>query len=105
MCKRFAENTDQYLIPPKAIQILNSPHIKYRRGESNINILSHFLKKSISFAVAQKDQIKQRSVPNSVPDGVGLFLLRTIEYKNANINFLFHSIYRTFFLKLLLLIK
>ena len=105
MCKKIAENTDQHLIPPKAIQSLDFRHIKYRRGRSNINIISHFHKKNISFVGVQKYQIKQRSVPNSVPDEVGSFLLRNIEYKNANVNFLFYLIYPKSFLKLLLLIR
>ena len=103
MWKKIAENTDQHLIPPKAIQSLDFRHIKYRGGRSNINIFSHFHKKK--HVGVQKYQIKQRSVPNSVPDEVGSFLLRIIEYKNANVNFLFYLIYPKSFLKLLLLIR
>ena len=55
-----------------------------------------FLKTIILFAVVQKDQIKQRSVPKSVTDEV-VSVLKIIEYKNANINFFSLSLSKIFF--------
>ena len=51
----------------------------------SINIFPYILKKLILFAVVQNDQIKQRSVPKSIPDEAVSSLLKIIEYKNANI--------------------
>ena len=57
-----------------------------------------FLKTIILFAVVQKDQIKQRSVPKSVTDEV-VSVLKIIEYK-TQILISFLSIYPKSFLKL-----
>ena len=75
----------QYLTPPITIQPLNFKRNKYSGGESKINIFPYILKKIILFAVVQNDQIKQRSVPKSVPAEAVSSLLKIIEYKNANI--------------------